>query len=281
MTGLYYAGNLTANAVSISSSPATSQTGQSTAENKLYNDGTYEGSGTGFRGATTTVSVTIQNDKITAVSTVSSGDDRPFYDRAYSTVSEEIIRTQSTSVDAVSGATFSSNGIMQAVENALSKAKVSNASSAAQTTSSEASQSSQSSASSSKASSKKKVDIFQSPSNSSDSTNSAQASASKSSGSSSNAAAATSGKYKDGTYQGSGSGFRGATTAVSVTVSGGKITTIKVNSYGDDRPFFERAYSSISQQIISSQSTNVDAVSGATFSSNGIMQAVENALSKA
>lgn len=87
--------------------------------------------------------------------------------------------------------------------------------------------------------------------------------------------------YQDGTYQGSGSGFRGATTTVSVTVSGDKITEITVDSYGDDERFFSRAYSQISQEIISSQSADVDAVSGATFSSNGIMQAVSSALEQA
>lgn len=102
--------------------------------------------------------------------------------------------------------------------------------------------------------------------------------------SSSSAAAAattTTGAYKDGTYQGSGSGFRGASTVVSVVVSGGKISTINVDSYGDDKRFFDRAYSAISPEIISTQSASVDTVSGATYSSNGIMQAVTNALSTA
>ena len=93
-------------------------------------------------------------------------------------------------------------------------------------------------------------------------------------------AASVSGSYMDGTYQGSGYGFRGTTT-VTVVVSGGKITTITVNSYRDDKQYFDRAYSTVTKEIISSQSTDVDAVSGATYSSNGIMKAVANALSKA
>lgn len=142
-----------------------------------------------------------------------------------------------------------------------------------------ASQSSLSSASS-ETSSKKSVDIFAPPSGTS-SANAASSSQSAASQASKAASSTTSGKYKDGTYQGSGTGFRGGTTSVSVIVSGGKITAINVDSYGDDRPFFERAYSGVAQAIVSSQSANVDAVSGATYSSNGIMQAVENALSKA
>lgn len=65
---------------------------------------------------------------------------------------------------------------------------------------------------------------------------------------------------------------------MTVTVSGGKITDIKIDSYQDDQQFFERASSTIIQRIISNQSVNVDAVSGATYSSNGIKEAVANAL---
>lgn len=100
-----------------------------------------------------------------------------------------------------------------------------------------------------------------------------------SSQSASSSAAAS--KYKDGTYQGSGTGFRGGTTTVSVTVQGGKITSVRVVSTEDDQQFFERAYSSVTQSILSAQTSQVDAVSGATYSSRGIMQAVANALSKA
>ncbi|MFT8888850.1 4Fe-4S binding protein [Ethanoligenens sp.] len=88
-------------------------------------------------------------------------------------------------------------------------------------------------------------------------------------------------KYKDGTYQGSGTGFRGGTTTVSVTVQGGKITNVRIVSTNDDQQFFERAYPSVTQSILRSQTPQVDAVSGATYSSRGIMQAVANALGKA
>ncbi|MCX7773009.1 MAG: FMN-binding protein [Clostridia bacterium] len=88
-----------------------------------YKDGTYEGSGIGYHHRTTTVSVTISNGQITDINTISTGDDGRFYDRAFPYVTSEIISAQDTSVDAVSGATFSSNGIMSAVADALSKAK--------------------------------------------------------------------------------------------------------------------------------------------------------------
>jgi polyferredoxin/major membrane immunogen (membrane-anchored lipoprotein) len=87
--------------------------------------------------------------------------------------------------------------------------------------------------------------------------------------------------YADGTYQGSGTGFRGAATTVSVTIEGGIITDIKALSTGDDRQYFNTSFPSIINQMITSQSTEVDAVSGATFSSNGIIEAVTSALNKA
>ena len=61
--------------------------------------------------------------------------------------------------------------------------------------------------------------------------------------------AASTGLYTDGTYTGSGTGFRGTTT-VSVTVEGGEITDITVISYQDDAPYFNRAYSTVTSNII-------------------------------
>lgn len=83
--------------------------------------------------------------------------------------------------------------------------------------------------------------------------------------------------YQDGAYTGTGSGFRGDIT-VEVMAEGGQITAITVVSSNDDKQFFDRAKSSIISDIISNQSVEVDAVSGATFSSSGIIEAVANAL---
>jgi len=88
-------------------------------------------------------------------------------------------------------------------------------------------------------------------------------------------------QYKDGTYTGSGIGFKGRTTKVSVTIADGKITKIETLSYGDDREWYERAESGVVPSIISKQSTSVDTVSGATYSSKGIISAVKDALSQA
>ena len=123
MTGFYYAGSFAANAIGLSQvSAVTQNTNAVDATNSMYKDGIYEGSGSGFRGATTTVQVTIKNDKIIDISTIASGDDAPFYDRAFTSITNAILSSQSSAVDGVSGATYSSQGIMQAVANALGKA---------------------------------------------------------------------------------------------------------------------------------------------------------------
>ena len=84
---------------------------------------------------------------------------------------------------------------------------------------------------------------------------------------------------KDGVYTGSGTGFSGAIT-VQVTVAGGKITAIQIVSSGDDAAYLNRAQAVI-PSVIAAQSTSVDTVSGATYSSKGILMAIRNALVQA
>lgn len=84
--------------------------------------------------------------------------------------------------------------------------------------------------------------------------------------------------FKDGSFTGSGQGYDGGITRVRVNVSGGKIQTIEVVSHEDTPPIAEGAFPTVTQSIIASQSVEVDTVSGATFSSRGLIQAVKNAL---
>ena len=87
-----------------------------------YKDGIYQGSGTGF-GGTITVQVTLEDDTITAVSVVSApGEDSAYLSQGENVINS-IISEQSTDVDTISGATFSSTGILEAVNDALSKAE--------------------------------------------------------------------------------------------------------------------------------------------------------------
>ena len=86
--------------------------------------------------------------------------------------------------------------------------------------------------------------------------------------------------YKDGTYTGEAEGY-GGTIQVEVTLAGDEITSINiVSAPGEDSAYLSQAESVINS-VISSQSTDVDTVSGATFSSTGILNAVDEALGKA
>jgi uncharacterized protein with FMN-binding domain/Pyruvate/2-oxoacid:ferredoxin oxidoreductase delta subunit len=247
--GLYYLGNIAVNNIF-----ATATIANGTA----YADGVYQGSGQGFRG-TVTVEVTISGGKITSITTVSESDDAQ-YDNAFSTLVPEIIANQSTSgVNTVSNATYSSKGILAAVSDALSQASTSSSSTLTST-------SSASTASTSKATSTS-VTVSVSTSTSS--------------------STATTVTYKDGTYQGSGTGYHNGTITLSVTISGGKITTITTVSESDSSSdshenHYQTAFDTIIPKIIANQSTSgVNTVSGCTFSSNGILTAVKAALALA
>lgn len=85
------------------------------------------------------------------------------------------------------------------------------------------------------------------------------------------------GIYKDGIYKGEGDGFRG-TVEVQVTVENGYISDITVLSFQDDQEFFQKAQTAVINAILAEQTSDVSAVSGATFSSNGVMDAVADAL---
>lgn len=85
------------------------------------------------------------------------------------------------------------------------------------------------------------------------------------------------GNYKDGTYTGSAKGFGGAID-VEVTVEGGKITKLDIVSAKKEDTAYLDAAKDIINRIIENQSTDVDTVSGATFSSTGIKNAATQAL---
>lgn len=86
--------------------------------------------------------------------------------------------------------------------------------------------------------------------------------------------------YKDGTYQGSGTGF-GGTVTVQVTIADGKITVVDILDAAGETPAYFASARGVVSRILAGQTPNVDAVSGATYSSNGILQAFRNALSQA
>lgn len=202
-------------------------------------DGVYKGSATGFSGPVT-VAVTILDKKIVSIDILSASDDEAFFNRAKGVI-DRIISLQSLDVDVVSGATYSSNGIIGAVKNALTGEKDNGVTGKSKQESTSESESDSSLA-----------EI---------------------------AAVQDASAYKDGTYYGTGKGFAG-NIKVKVDIAGGKISAISIVSTKDGDSYVKSA-SSLLDTIVEKQSTNVDTVSGATFSSRGIIAAVRSALSQA
>ena len=87
-------------------------------------------------------------------------------------------------------------------------------------------------------------------------------------------------ELKDGTYQGTGRGMA-SDIVVDVVVAGGRIESVNVIAASDTPGIFEAAVEHMPARIVEAQSTNVDAVAGATMTSNGVIQAVEAALANA
>lgn len=211
--------------------------------NKDLKDGVYTGSGQGFNGPIR-VRVTISKGSITNVEILSHSDDNPYFGRARAVISK-ILGKPDKSVDTVSGATYSSRGILDAVRNALSKAGGS-----------------------------KNVDNKnKKPSN----TNQAKKPNKKPEKPSKDNKIYK--QYKDGVYEGVAEGFNGP-IKVKVTIAKGSITKVEILSHKEDDPYFSKSKGVISK-MLGKPGKNVDTVSGATFSSKGIIDAINNAVSKA
>ena len=94
------------------------------------------------------------------------------------------------------------------------------------------------------------------------------------------AEAATEGGYADGTYEGTALGF-GDDITVQITLLGGQLTDITVlDASGEDKPYYNQA-KAVLDEILAAQSTEVDTVSGATLTAEGLINAVADALGKA
>lgn len=223
-----------------------------------YKDGVYEGQAEGFDGIVT-VKVTIKNGKIKKISNTNT-DTPDFFNKAWKTIKSNVISRQSTSeIDTVSGATFSSNGILGALSQALSKADQSG------TTDS------------------KEEDITPTPTAVPDETvtpiPTELPQPTKTPDNPSDEQPVVN-LLKDGTYTGSAMGYSGQVN-ITLTIKDGKITEV-TNTNSDTRSFFNKAWRSIQPKILEKQSTEgIDTVSGATFSSMGILDASKIALEQA
>ena len=97
-------------------------------------------------------------------------------------------------------------------------------------------------------------------------------------GATAQATATTTSGYADGTYTGTGSGRFGSVT-ISLTTSGGKISNVQITNVSTTFPVSQIA--SLPAQVVQTQSANVNAVSGATASSQAFKQAIQQALAQA
>ena len=168
--------------------------------------GVLTGTADGF-GGPITVSVTMDDDKIAAVEVVSNSETPEIAGAALEQIPAAIVAANSADVDIVSGATYTSNGIINAVKNALESAG-----------------------------------------------------------------------SAGGALTGTADGFMGPIT-VSVTMDGDTITAVEVVSNSETPEIAGAALEQIPAAIVAANSPDVDVVSGATYTSNGIINAVKNAIS--
>ena len=206
-----------------------------------YADGTYTGSGTGF-GGTITVQVTVTDHKIAAINIVDASNETASYFANAQGVISKILASQSPNVDAVSGATYSSNGIITAVQNALSQAIPSGNQAVVTPTPTPSPKPT------------KKPSPIPKPGDEQ--------------------------IYKDGTYTGTGKGYSGTIT-LTAKIKKGVIKSLEAE-HTDTPMFFKKAWDILENEIIQNQSVDgIDTVSGATYSSKGIINAMKDILKQA
>ncbi|HQE35981.1 MAG TPA: RnfABCDGE type electron transport complex subunit D, partial [Limnochordia bacterium] len=177
-------------------------------------DGTYRASADGF-GGELVIDVTVEGGKITDIEVVESQETPFIADTAFKELIPAIIEAQGP-VETVSGATFTSKALLEAVEKAVSG-------------------------------------VTEAP------------------------AEPFAILVEDGAYRASADGF-GGELVIDVTVEGGKITDIEVVE-SQETPFIaDTAFKELIPAIIEAQGP-VEAVSGATFTSKALLEAVEKAVS--
>lgn len=225
-----------------------------------YQDGTYTGKARGYSGFVT-ITLTIKDGKITEIANTNT-DTGSYFRKAWKVLQPAILERQSADgIDTVSGATYSSQGILGGAQQALASAKITETPTETPTPTVTP-----------------EVSVTPEPTAVPEVTPTAVPTETPTPEPTEEPA----GRYRDGTYTGSGAGNYGAgSVTVTVTISGGQIVGASYSTL-DDEEYFDEAWNSIYNQVMGSQSADgLDAVSGATFSSQGIIQAFQNALSQA
>ncbi len=193
-----------------------------------YTDGVYEGQGEGFGGAIK-VKVEVAGGKITNIELLEHSETPGIGDVGAEAVIASIIADQKTDVDVHSGATFSSNGVMEAVKNAL-------AGGSGETETSEETEDAEA------------VDF-------------------------------SAIEFVDGVYQGAAEGFHGD-IEVEVEVKDGELVRVDVLSEDETPDIGGVALEELVPAMVENQTVDIDIKAGATWSSEGLINAVKDALSK-
>lgn len=286
IAGVYKIGAITVQ------SPIASVTAMTSVTQGQYVDATYEGTAQGYRGEVK-VRVKVSGGAISSVTVESYSDDDEFFNRAKNTIINEIISSQTADVQTVSGATYSSRGIIQAVANALGVTVV-------QSETSDNMEHGGRHGMNENGGERRRPDDHQngndrkrrgggdhgssdnggSPLKPDSRDNNGSAPSDNQPDNHQNASQNGNldfANLKDGTYSGTGQGRNGS-IEVTVKVKSGKVTSVTIESSSEDAKYFNAAKDTVINGIISNQSLDVDTVSGATMSSNGIIDAVANAL---
>ncbi len=174
---------------------------------KVLKDGVFSGEGTG-RNPGIEVEVTVDNGEITDIILLEHDESTAYMEKAWEGTKKRIEEANCPDVDAESGATQSSVGIMDAVQDAIQERDD---------------------------------------------------------------------RLEDGVARGEGTG-RNPGVQVEVTVKDGEMTEIELLDHDDSDSYMEMAWDGMETRILEDQSTDVDLVTGATQSSSGIVEAVEEAL---
>ena len=266
-------------------------------EEQLYKDGTYTGTGKGYSG-TVILTAKIKKGVITSLD-VTHTDTPMFFDKAWGVLENEIIQNQTTEgIDTVSGATFSSKGILSAMKDILKQAKKGTAkptptpeptatpkptatptpvpTATPEPTATPAPEITETPDITPDPDETPTPEPTQSPDENPDVTPEVTPTPEETP----EPIPEPLGPYRDGTYSGSSYGYSGKVT-VTVTISGGQIVSLEQTNK-DSPEFFEVAWGTLNPQILANQSADgIDTVTGATFSSEGILGAARKALAQA
>lgn len=213
---------------------------------KGLHDGEYTGSAKGF-GGLIVVKVRILKGKIKSIDVVSHEKETPAYYSKAKKVISLILSSQSTDVDTISGATFSSSGILQAVQNALRKAG-----------------------------GKKEKSSVKIAAHKTDKKEQRQ-----------NKVTSLKGIPKDGVYTGTAECEKfGYGISLKAKFKNGKVVALykmKIlhNKTKENVSYMKKAWKGMVRRILKSQNKNVDVISGATYSSQAVWAAYQNAYAKA